>query len=865
MSRIRGRAFISHADTHSIRFHFCFVIFVRNDKNEMDVQVRNAHKIYAISAGPNIPEWDSMGEKSRRNLAKKDAAIRRRVELLQDFSMPAASSKLMMSKDANYIMAAGTYAPRIRCFELSELSMKFERYLDGEVVDMTFLGDDYGKLAILLNDRSVAFHAPYGHHTLLRLPTFGRSMAYEPTTCELLICCSGKAGRNSISRVKGGGEVYRINLDEGRFSEPLAYSPSSRSSESATVVGGNCITVSPSHTLTALGGDDGIVRFWDNRISPATHDMSLNPLCLLDITSSTSGYGFFDENNLSYINPHEVTAISFDESGLYFAAGTRGGIVALYDVRSSKPLHVKEHQYGLPIHTIRFHTKSSTILSGDSKLIKIWRSKPSAMMNMDKSDFDMDTTIDIGSSIGSVVANIEGKADFNHFIVAGDEKDPTGNSNGLVLCAGETPKIQSFYCPVLGVAPRWCSFLDNITEELEEKDLTSSDPNSGAATDITGQGGNTVYEDYKFLTNADIEKLGIQNLVGTPLLRGYMHGFFIDIGLYNRIRAVANPFEYEEYRKKKIREKMEEKRASRIAPKQSNREHKVNADLAERLERKADDKSKDAKVAKSLLSDDRFGSLFHNPDFEIDEDDINFKLRNPSGVRTANRDSDMDSDQDDESNLEELPGYGVFKPVDGGVENDDDDEEERDEWQQDDEITNEDAADDSSSQYSDSDNEGFHGIKVRGENYKEVKKLEKSQNLIKKISKEPSKKKKTKPVLYEEDDNLVNDKGKSIGLLVGLGHESIKDKKIKHQLEEQGLSLEERIKRKKMSDSNAVDTVRRLDTKDGISKAISYIPKDTRRWKQENKEDKNDGVTRNNHHRSRRGVQDIGIKPIRRT
>jgi ribosome biogenesis protein ENP2 len=65
---------------------------------------------------------------------------------------------------------------------------------------------------------------------------------------------------------------------------------------------------------------------------------------------------------------------------------------------------------------------------------------------------------------------------------------------------------------------------------------------------------------------------------------------------------------------------MEEKRASRIAPKQTN-EHKVNADFAERLERKADDKTKDAKVAKSILSDNRFGSLFQNPDFEIDEDD----------------------------------------------------------------------------------------------------------------------------------------------------------------------------------------------------------------------------------------------------
>lgn len=43
---------------------------------------------------------------------------------------------------------------------------------------------------------------------------------------------------------------------------------------------------------------------------------------------------------------------------------------------------------------------------------------------------------------------------------------------------------------VLGPAPRWCSFLDNLTEELEEN------PES------------TVYDDYKFVTKKDLENLG---------------------------------------------------------------------------------------------------------------------------------------------------------------------------------------------------------------------------------------------------------------------------------------------------------------------------------------------------------------------
>ena len=42
----------------------------------------------------------------------------------------------------------------------------------------------------------------------------------------------------------------------------------------------------------------------------------------------------------------------------------------------------------------------------------------------------------------------------------------------------------------LGHAPRWCSFLDSLTEELEE-DLEP-----------------TVYDDYKFVTSSDLESLG---------------------------------------------------------------------------------------------------------------------------------------------------------------------------------------------------------------------------------------------------------------------------------------------------------------------------------------------------------------------
>lgn len=73
-------------------------------------------------------------------------------------------------------------------FEVSDLSMKFERHLDCEAVDFMPLSDGYEKLAFLLADRTLAFHAGYGKHHAVRIPRFGRSLAYHRETCE---CVAG--------------------------------------------------------------------------------------------------------------------------------------------------------------------------------------------------------------------------------------------------------------------------------------------------------------------------------------------------------------------------------------------------------------------------------------------------------------------------------------------------------------------------------------------------------------------------------------------------------------------------------------------------------------------------------------------------
>lgn len=72
--------------------------------------------------------------------------IRRRIELLQEFDMPGVSTSVRVSKDGQYVFATGIYKPRVKCYDVNQLSLKFERCFDSEVVTFEVLSDDYSKV-----------------------------------------------------------------------------------------------------------------------------------------------------------------------------------------------------------------------------------------------------------------------------------------------------------------------------------------------------------------------------------------------------------------------------------------------------------------------------------------------------------------------------------------------------------------------------------------------------------------------------------------------------------------------------------------------------------------------------------------------
>ena len=515
----------------------------------MQVSSPNNIKIYDLSHGKSLPDFVS--EKKRRSLMKKDVDLQRRIELIQDFTMPTVSNAIKMSFDQQYIFVSGTYKPRVRCYDVKDLSLKYERCIDSEVVTFTILSHDYSKTAFLLEDRNIEFHTPQGTHFKIRFPKFGRDMAYHPANCDLML-------------VGTGSEIYRLNLDQGRFLK--SYETHSKELT-------KCV-INPEHHLVMAGGIDGHVECWDPRskIRVGILDCSLGLV------------------NMKLDKTPGVSCLKFC-GGQHLGVGTSSGHVLLYDIRNNRPYIVKDHYYDLPVHSLEFNKSNNIVISSDKRSVKLWNEHS-----------------------GEPVTAVEASACINDLHVV--------DGSGLFFLANDSPKVFTYFIPMLGPAPRWCSFLDNLTEELEENPIQE------------------IYDDYKFVTSKEIETLGLSNLIGTNLLRAYMHGYFIDMKLYDKAVSVANPFAYKEYRRQKIAEKMEESRTSQTEIKKVP---KVNKQLAERLQSFTQMKVTNTKKrlqqnsANQLLKDSRFKAMFENPDFQVDDKSEEFSLmyqknRLPSGL-----------------------------------------------------------------------------------------------------------------------------------------------------------------------------------------------------------------------------------------
>lgn len=244
--------------------------------------------------------------------------------------------------------------------------MKCERGLDANAVALEILSDDYTKVAVLQTDRNIELHAQYGKHFKIRVPKYGRAMTYLKPTSDLIT-------------VGASNEIYRLNLNEGRFMAPLeSLCPEL-----------TCVDYNEQYHMIAVGGIDGVAEFWDMNSRERAIELPIK-----------------DHEAFSNWTMEEISAVKFSEDGINVAIGTEKGKVRMFDIRYPIPMYELQHQYRKPINKLTFHAGSKKLFSSDSKVIKI---------------FEQDT--------GKLYTNIQTKSQINDFEII--------HGTGFIMCALE--------------------------------------------------------------------------------------------------------------------------------------------------------------------------------------------------------------------------------------------------------------------------------------------------------------------------------------------------------------------------------------------------------------------------------------------
>lgn len=507
----------------------------------------NNLKVYSLTGESFLPEW--MSTRERRKMLRQNPKLQKRIDLIQGLGMPDICTSATVTADSKYLLALGTYKPRLRCYEFAQNSLKFERGLDFEALKVIATSTDYTRLVILQTDRFVEFHTGCGRHYRTRVPDESRDFCLNEQNADLFFI-----GKSS--------SIHRLNIYQGQFMEPFK-SPDSEL---------RCCEINNDLQLLGVGTEMGNLELWDSR----------------------------DKNVIAQFNPalsnHAVTKLRFGPK-MKLAVGNENGLVLLFDLRSRKPYSYRDHHYGLPINQLEFLNHQGYIASSDMRGIRVW-------------------TDDARSRL--VVSFEPPKVAVNGFCQA-------EAGTGLFFVPTESPTIHTFFVPSLGPAPRFCSFLDNLVEQMQEKE------DSHQANEFDA------YDNFKFLTRKEMDDLCISSFIGTPMSRPYMHGFLVQTDAYQHAvrkqkakSSDSNTLEVKGNNDKVIAYNEEDQsNQTQLAKSQDDsmleQLPSVNKDLFVRLSGhlKRDSSSLSKAAGKTIVNDSRFAALFQDEDYNVSSDDEN--------------------------------------------------------------------------------------------------------------------------------------------------------------------------------------------------------------------------------------------------
>lgn len=261
------------------------------------IHASSSPRIRAICARILSVRYAPAETPAQKNLEKlavmaSDGLNFKEVESIKNFEYPVACTGVCIAPNQRRILTTGIYNPSARIFDLSSMSMKFERHLAADPLKIVSLTGDGEKFAVLRNDRCIEFHSRNGHHDQVSMPCQPKEILFNPILSELY--ASGDYG-----------SVYRFNLEQGRFLREIE-APGMRS-----------MAISAKHGLV-VGASEHSVRFVDTR----TRESVL-------AREETA---------------EELLCVDINENGLNYLVGDASGLLREYDMRSDGCVYQKKFE-----------------------------------------------------------------------------------------------------------------------------------------------------------------------------------------------------------------------------------------------------------------------------------------------------------------------------------------------------------------------------------------------------------------------------------------------------------------------------------------------------------------------------------------
>ena len=228
------------------------------------------------------------------------------IKSIFNFHFPSVVKKIKQTNDDSYLIAYGEYPPQIRCFDLYNLTLKFQRTINTEVKDFEIISENWEKLILLRSDKFLEFHSKSGFYYQVKIPDTSNSLFFDILSNILYIF--------SIKN-----EIFRFNVEEGKFISSIISNLDYYNTASARSFLGDCL---------GLGNSKGIMEFWDFKFKkkPIT---TIDGLLYLKKTKN---------NHVSFLN--------FCKKTIYkIYSGYSSGNIIIFDLRNLSPIISKKNRY----------------------------------------------------------------------------------------------------------------------------------------------------------------------------------------------------------------------------------------------------------------------------------------------------------------------------------------------------------------------------------------------------------------------------------------------------------------------------------------------------------------------------------------